>query len=203
MADGTGAAARKAYHHGDLRRSLIAATRALVEEKGAAGFSVAEAARRAGVSTAAPYRHFKDREEMLDAVAEDGFHRLSQRFSEAAAPFPVGSVDALTALGLAYVDFALAEPAVFRLMFAEHLNKSEAVCAAGEGCKGHLLCHVAARIGRAELDREVYAAALPLWTMVHGISFLRLEGKIGPEDATEDMPIEPILRDSIAKLLPG
>ncbi|WP_138468937.1 TetR/AcrR family transcriptional regulator [Poseidonocella sp. HB161398] len=199
MAAETGA--RKPYHHGDLRRALVDAARALVEEKGAAHFSVAQAARQAGVSSAAPYRHFRDREEMLDAVAGDGLARMAERFRLVAEGLELGSVEAVLRIGLAYIDFAVCEPAVFRLMFAELQEKSEETCAAGEACHMHLLCHVAARMGREEVDETVFAAALPLWTMVHGIAFLKLDGKFS-EDC---MPVElePILRNAVTRLLPG
>ncbi|WP_172331099.1 TetR/AcrR family transcriptional regulator [Mangrovicoccus sp. HB161399] len=194
-------AERKPYHHGDLKRVLVEASRALVSEKGAAQFSVAQAARQAGVSTAAPYRHFRDREEMLDAVARDGLERLAERFRLVTGGLELGSVEAILRIGLAYIDFAVGDPAVFRLMFAELQQKSDGTCDAGEACHMHLLCHVAARMGRAEVDEEVFAAGLPLWTMVHGIAFLKLDGKFG-EDC---MPValEPILRNAVERLLPG
>lgn len=195
---------KKPYHHGDLRHALVIATRQLVEERGAAHFSVAQAARQAGVSSAAPYRHFKDREDMLDAVAEDGLSRLADDFAQATAPWDTGSVDAVVALGTAYIAFAEREPSVFRLMFAEHQNQSEAVCCAGDSCKMHLLKQVAASMGLPEpdaedLDPNLIAQAFPFWALVHGISFLVMEGKVGEEGA--DVPLDTVLRASIVKLL--
>ncbi len=111
------APARAAYHHGDLRAQLIVAARELVETHGPDGFSVAEAARRAGVSSAAPYKHFKDRPEILRGVVAEAMDRLRTAMEAGAAAHPVGSMQAVAAVGLAYVNFARAEPGVFRLVF--------------------------------------------------------------------------------------
>ena len=82
---------RTSYHHGDLRAQLIAAVRDLVETHGPDGFSVAEAARRAGVSSAAPYKHFRDRPELLRAVAAEGMDRLRDAMEAGLARHPTGS----------------------------------------------------------------------------------------------------------------
>lgn len=169
---------KEAYHHGDLRAALVAATRALIEKKGPEGFSVAEAARAAGVSTAAPYRHFKDRTALMAAVSLDGKERLAEAFARAAAPHPPGSLAAIAAMGQAYVAFAVAQPGLFRLMFAAHDGEDEALQAAGERCFGQLLHHLALRMDSTPDDPAVQRAGLPLWTFVHGASFLTLEGKL-------------------------
>ncbi|MEM8555664.1 MAG: TetR/AcrR family transcriptional regulator [Pseudomonadota bacterium] len=190
---------KKPYHHGDLRHALIEAAKDLVETKGAAHFSVAQAARVAGVSSGAPYRHFKDRDEMLDAVAKDGLQRLAQRFVVAADPFEEGSVEAITAIGIAYVDFAKAQPGVFRLMFAELRSESDETCAAGEACKMQLLRHVGAHLGHDTIGDATHDAAFPLWTMVHGISFLMIDGKVPAEEL--DVPLDKMLSDCTRRLL--
>lgn len=192
-------APKRPYHHGDLRKALVEASRALVEERGAPHFSVAQAARAAGVSSAAPYRHFKDREELLGAVAEAGLLDLAQDFADAAAPHEPGSIDALTAIGMAYVAFARREPAIFRLMFAEHLSGSEGVCDAGKACKQHLLAHVAAHLRHDTVTEDTMRAAFPLWTMVHGLSFLMIDRTGRAEEL--DMPLEPMIRESTKRLL--
>jgi AcrR family transcriptional regulator len=112
------AASNLAHHHGDLRAQLIAAVRGLIETHGPDGFSVAEAARRAGVSAAAPNKHFKDRPEILRAVAGKAMDRLRQGVEGAAAQHPTGSLEAVAAIGQAYVDFARSGPGVFRLIFS-------------------------------------------------------------------------------------
>ncbi|MEM1362244.1 MAG: TetR/AcrR family transcriptional regulator [Pseudomonadota bacterium] len=176
-----------AYHHGDLRSQLVEATRQLVEEKGPSGFSVAEAARQAAVSSAAPYRHFKDRTAMLHAVAEAGMKRLTASFDEKSASLPEGSVEVIATLGCAYVDFAAQEPGVFRLIFAAHEETPESLEEAASECHGRLLRQVAMRIG-APIDSEATRlAARPLWMLVHGAAFLLIDGKLSAEAFSEEL----------------
>src|SRR6201996_5494872 len=101
------AARRDSYHHGDLKRALTSAALTLVAEKGPKGFTLTEAARRAGVSAAAPYRHFADKAELLAAVAEQGFRDLHTSLAAEAPSSPSARV---TALGRAYVRWAVAHP---------------------------------------------------------------------------------------------
>ena len=166
------------YHHGDLREALILAAHRLIAERGPEDFTLADACRLAGVSTAAPYRHFADRGALVEAVALRGFDLLSQRTRGARDRHPVGSIEAIVAMGQAYVRFAEAEPALFRLMFGRHK-----VCAAGsaptpEGgaCFNVLLEAVEsflAKHGRSACG--VMTLALPLWTIVHGTSSLSID----------------------------
>jgi AcrR family transcriptional regulator len=98
------AAEPKPYHHGDLRRALIDAARRLLEAEGPSALSLRAVAREAGVSPAAPYHHFKDKAELLEAVAQEGWAKLDERLGRAKSVAP--SQDAMTALGVAYVLFA-------------------------------------------------------------------------------------------------
>ncbi|MDU8944992.1 TetR/AcrR family transcriptional regulator [Ovoidimarina sediminis] len=184
--------AKTRYHHGDLRQQLITATRALVEEKGPDGFSVSEACRAAGVSTAAPYKHFQDRTEILQAVAMEGFGEMTEAFHLALKDKPEGSLAAIAAIGIAYVRFAEANPEVFRMMFA-FKDKTEAMEASGMGCYGVLLGQIAAYLGQDEIDEAVLALGFPLWTFVHGLSFLSIDGKCETGKAVltmEEMVVE-------------
>src|SRR5271154_2770181 len=115
---------RDTYHHGDLKRALTDAALALVREKGPKGFSLSEAARRAGVSVAAPYRHFADKAELLAAVAEEGFIQLHEALSAAgaAAPNPKNRV---IQLGRAYVGWAVAHPDYYQSMFGAEMVKRD------------------------------------------------------------------------------
>ena len=110
-----------AYHHGNLKEALIQAARELIAEKGPAGFTFADAARSAGVSAAAPYRHFRDREALLADVAREGFQRFEAMLS---AGWAGGKPDLLTAfhnIGKAYLSFARSEPAYYAAMFESGL----------------------------------------------------------------------------------
>lgn len=172
-------AARSGYHHGDLRAQLIAAVRELVEAHGPDGFSIAEAARRAGVSSAAPYKHFRDRPEILRGVASEGMDRLRAAMETRAAAHPRGTLEAVAAVGAAYVDFARAEPGVFRLVFGlteGHENDPD-LLAKGSGCFGVVVQAVADRFGAGTDDPEVRRLAYILWSFVHGHSFLNIDMK--------------------------
>ncbi|MGP9790387.1 TetR/AcrR family transcriptional regulator [Roseinatronobacter sp. NSM] len=167
------------YHHGDLRAQLIAAVRELVETHGPDGFSVAEAARRAGVSSAAPYKHFKDRPEILRGVVSEAMDRLRAAMEAGAAAHPVGSLEAVAAIGLAYVDFARTEPGVFRLVFGltEGHENAPDLQVKGEGCFGVVVLAAAACLGLPPNTPEVQRRAYMLWSFVHGHSFLHIDMK--------------------------
>ena len=102
---------RRGYHHGNLREALVEAALRLITEKGPAGFTIAEAARLAGVSPAAPYRHFRDAEALLAEVALRGFERFSAALTAAGNANRADSVRAFEAMGAAYLTFARREPA--------------------------------------------------------------------------------------------
>ena len=114
---GHGRGGRRSYHHGNLREALVSAALDLIASKGPAGFTFAEAARQAGVSAAAPYRHFRDRDALMADVAKRGFERFEARLTAAwdeGRPSPLTAFDRL---GKAYLAFARSEPAYFSAMF--------------------------------------------------------------------------------------
>jgi AcrR family transcriptional regulator len=109
------------YHHGDLRRALLAAGLSVLERRGPAQVGLREVARVAGVSHTAPYRHFDSREALLAALATDGFEALDVAMAQAAEGR--SGYERLRALGVAYIAFARARPAVYLLMFGPELEK--------------------------------------------------------------------------------
>ncbi len=113
---------RRGYHHGDLKNALIDAARRLIAERGANGFTMAEAARLAGVSASAPYRHFADRDALLQDVAADGFGTFADRLEAAWSDPSLTPLRALDAQGRAYLAFARDEPASFTAMFESGLD---------------------------------------------------------------------------------
>jgi len=183
---------RDSYHHGDLKRALTSAALALVAEKGPKGFTLTEAARRAGVSTAAPYRHFADKAELLAAVAEQGFRELHADLA-AAADHATDPKDRVVELGRAYVRWAVAHPDHYQVMFgAESLKADQpSLAEAAEQAFGDLLdamtiCQQAG-IVQGDDPREV---AAPLWSLVHGIASLAIGGHlraVGIAQAPEEM----------------
>lgn len=186
---------RGTYHHGDLRSQLIEATRVLVEEKGPDHFSVSEACRRAGVSTAAPYKHFKDKEEMLRAVAVAGMRRQRDQLLAELAGYPVGTLGRIVAMGRVYIRFAVNEPGVFRLMFGlseNHAEHSELI-ETGDNTYAVVQQEVARYHGSEEVTPQDAHQAFLLWSFVHGLSFLTIDGKLAEKKLSFDL--EDVLED--------
>ena len=117
------ACAVRPYHHGDLSRALVAAGRRILEAEGPAALSLRAVAREAGVSPAAPYHHFKDKSELLDAVAEEGWRELGDAIAKGRASATEPRL-ALSEIGVAYVCFARKNPALYRLMYHAACNRA-------------------------------------------------------------------------------
>ena len=153
------------YHHGDLRAALVQAAEEILEEQGLAALSLREAARRAGVSHNAPYRHFPDRDSLLAELAAEGFRRLGAELAAHSG----------REMGEAYVRFALAQPERFRLMFGAQLrhDRHPALHEAAQQTYGALVA--AFRKDGAIADPEKAAAGA--WSLVHGLAHLLLAGQ--------------------------
>ena len=169
---------KKRFHHGDLREALIAATRALLFEHGPDGFTLADACRRAGVTTAAPYKHFRDKQEILEEIVLRGFEELTAAIAKAVAEGGPGTIAGITAMGSSYVDFAVAQPALFRLMFGHkpEIMKVSQVDQIGRQCLKNVMEEVAAYSRKHGHAADAEKIALRLWTFVHGASSLQLDG---------------------------
>lgn len=178
------------YHHGDLAAGLIEAARLLVEEKGAERLTMSDASRAAGVSTAAPYRYFADKDALLDAIASDGMERHRKAMQDASDAHPLGSEAAVAAIGLAYIRFATQERGVFKLMFSlTHTHGQNAgLLQKGRETFGVLLRHLAHRFGAPADDPSILARGLKLWTFVHGLSFLLIDDKVSAMQIPLDLP---------------
>lgn len=171
----------------DLRGDLLRASRALLEEGGVAALSLREVARRAGCTHQAPYHHFEDRETLLATLVAEGFETLAQRLRAANDLAPLeGPRAVLIASGRAYVDFALSQPGVFRIMFRPDVCnplRFQTVLDAGGRA-------------RAELDRlttiahghhATQAKADILWAHVHGLACLLIDGPLGMASDSEHL----------------
>ncbi|MGO9385528.1 MAG: TetR/AcrR family transcriptional regulator [Mycobacterium sp.] len=183
MAPKTTAARRGSYHHGDLKRALTSAALSLVAEKGPKGFTLTEAARRAGVSAAAPYRHFADKAELLATVAEQGFRDLHAELAAAADATPEPK-DRVVELGRVYVRWAIAHPDHYQVMFGAENVKADhpSLEAAAEQAFGDLLdaitrCREAGIAGIVE-GQDPREMAAPLWSLVHGVASLAIGGEL-------------------------
>jgi AcrR family transcriptional regulator len=179
---------KKKYHHGDLREQLLGAVRQLVETHGADRFSVSEASRLAGVSSAAPYKHFKDRHDILRGVSLLAMMRLRASMQVAADAYPAKDPRRIAALGQSYVDFAKSEPGIFRMMFGQTEGHAEDPDLARAGDETNALVEqvVAEHLDAEPDDPEVKLRAYALWCFVHGHSFLCLDSKLPGEMSAVD-----------------
>jgi AcrR family transcriptional regulator len=182
---------RRGYHHGNLREALVEAARRLIEEKGPLGFTIAEAARAAGVSPAAPYRHFKGREDLVEAVALRGFEMFADRLERATEGGEAAPLAAFSAAGSAYLDFARQEPGYYVAMFESGVS-----IAANPDLK-----RAADRaMGVLRLAAERLAAHLPpgrrppagmvanhIWAFSHGVVELFARGRPRAPYSAEEM----------------
>ncbi|MBI2527927.1 MAG: TetR/AcrR family transcriptional regulator [Candidatus Rokubacteria bacterium] len=175
---------RKSYHHGDLRRALLDAARELVQTAGAEALTLRAAARLAGVSQAAPYRHFADKRTLLAAVAEEGFRALTEAMRQATAMQSGDPLSRFRALGLSYVGFAVDHPAHFRVMFGRETADKAAHPGLREAAEETfaVLVDALTECQRAGLARPGDPAELAIsaWAAVHGLSALLLDGQLGP-----------------------
>ena len=175
---------RPAYHHGALRDALVDAALEVVRDEGADALSLRAIARRAGVSSGAPYRHFEDRGALLRAVAKVGYERLDRALTRTSrAHRESSSLEHVQELGVTYVRFAAREPHLFRLMFAParyDLRGDEEV----DALRRRVATHLPNALGRVQADGYGADASLEeltelAWALVHGVAWLHLDGVLG------------------------
>jgi len=178
---------RRSYHHGNLRQTLLEASLNLIREVGASAFTLREVARRAGVSHNAPYRHFRDKEDLLAALAAEGFDRLTAAMTEAAKS-ATNALNRFRASGRGYVEFALHYPQHFAVMFEVpwrydlHPQMQEA----GARAFGTLIRYVAECQAENILPPgDPQPFALLAWSMVHGVAKLAITGRLPMSDSTD------------------
>lgn len=159
----------RAYHHGDLRNALRDAARAILEEEGLGGLSLRAVARRAGVSHAAPYRHYQNHETLLVELAVEGFAELQSEISVAGTGPGLVS-DRISDIGAAYMRFVARRPALARLMFGAQLPNRDGFPALADGADA-----IGVEIGNALGDT---ALGLAVWAAIHGLAMLVLENVI-------------------------
>jgi AcrR family transcriptional regulator len=166
----------RGYHHGNLKEALIRAALELIAQKGPAGFTFAEAARWAGVSPAAPYRHFRDRDELLVDVARRGFDQFEVTLSRA---WDGGRPDAFAAfdrVGKAYLRFAKSEPAYYSAMFEAGIPPDASPGLRDAGQRAFAVLRTATEqlvAGRPTQQRPpILMMTLHIWALAHGIASL-------------------------------
>jgi AcrR family transcriptional regulator len=181
----------RGYHHGNLKEALVRAALDLIREKGPAGFTFAEAARSAGVSPAAPYRHFRDRDELLADVARRGFEQFEAALGKAwdeGRPDPIAAFDRL---GRAYLDFAKREPAFYSAMFEAGVPPESSPELRAAGDRAFAVLRNASEILVARIPAgerpPALMVALHMWSMTHGIASLFGRG----DSARRTLPMSP------------
>lgn len=186
-------AEERAYHHGDLRAALVSIARELVRASGTEGWSMREAARRAGVSQAAPYRHFVDKQALLDAVGAAAYVELERRYRDALGA-NADPDDEVLVVARAYLRFAFEEPRLFRLIFS-----SPRLHGSPEAKSSYLVFE---RTVRSAQERTVLPAgstavlAHVVWSAVHGVADLVLSGSFGRRHGRDvaERTLEALLR---------
>lgn len=175
----------KSYHHGDLRAALLGAGLKALATTAVEDISLRQIARDVGVSATAVYRHFPDKRALLSAMADAGIEQLAQEQQRAAQA--AGEATAFAATGRAYVRFALAHPALFRLIFAYTCPRGETVF--GNSLAARMLQEFSTRYTASE--DEARLLVIQAWSVVHGLAMLMLDGQLPPDDAMIDQVIDP------------
>jgi AcrR family transcriptional regulator len=181
----------RGYHHGNLKEALLRAALELIAKKGPGGFTFAEAARWAGVSPAAPYRHFRDRDELLSSVALRGFVQFEKALSKAWDDGRPDVFAALDRLGKAYLDFARKEPAYYSAMFEAGVPLAENPELRDAGDRAFSVLRAAADKLCTEMPPRgrppALMVALHIWAVAHGIASLFGRG----DAARRSLPMSP------------
>jgi AcrR family transcriptional regulator len=176
--------AAAAYHHGNLRVALLEAAGELLERQGPASLSLRAVARQLGVSHNAPYRHFASRDDLLGALATEGFRALAKATARA-RDAATADDDALNWMGLAYIDFALKNPARYRLMFGGAKGQSAELAESAKASFMQLQGPASGtRFGESPL------AAVRAWAFLHGIADLLLDRQINATLMDGRTPLE-------------
>lgn len=179
---------RETYHHGALRAALLEGAREMLSERGPVGFSLNALARRLGVSTAAPYRHFADRDALLDALADEGYLVFGAAL-EAAVAAGDDPRDRILRIGVAYLQFAADHPAVFEIMFRDRQGRPHEV---GPPTFQPVVDTVEEAREAGVLPSELSTLVLSrnIWATAHGLAVLSAQGglsKLGLADTREQL----------------
>jgi AcrR family transcriptional regulator len=196
----------KPYHHGDLRHALIQAGLEMLSEGGAAALDLRKVARKAGVSHAAPYRHFADKQALVAAINEEGFRQLAERIQSTLREAPGDPFEQLQAIARAYVQFAQEHPWLMREMFSGLTVEREAFPDLHTASKAVFVSYVeVVKRGQEQgsiIDGDPRALAGVLWSLLHGVAMLTIENQMRPYTDGPD-GAERVTRFSIQMLYEG
>lgn len=174
---------RKTYHHGDLRNALLKAAREVLEERGPSFLGLREVSRRVGVSAPSAYHHFPSRDALALGLAEQGAMEMAQCLAVA----PGAGNDALLPYGEAYVAFARANPALYRLMFGEGFPEVSQYSRAVRDLRQRSFEIMKLSLEKRLPEAQLPIAALFLWALVHGLGLLLIDGQIEASPAPKDL----------------
>lgn len=186
------------YHHGDLRKALMAAAEAELGERGIEAFSLRSVAKRAGVSHAAPAHHFGDVNRLLTALATEGFRQFLAAQSAREAAAAPDAASQMVAAGLGYIDFAMQRPALFRLLWGSRRpDFTDADLAeASRASYQHLVDQIGAAGGRTIADETA------VWAIAHGLADLLCAGRMSGIGALAPPQRDRVLADILRRALP-
>lgn len=182
-------AAGRRYHHGDLRRAIIDTAMQMLQEGEGWQFTLREVARRAGVSHAAPYKHFSDKAALLGEIALEGFDLLRKTLAAARAGAVGNAAETLAATAQSYLAFGGAHPALYRLMFGGELTNASAVHLNPRALGAFEIVIEILEEGQATgvfRKRPARGQAAACWAQLHGLSMLMLDGMLLPEKVGEN-----------------
>ncbi len=181
----------KSYHHGQLREAILAAATEMLAKEGPNELSLREVARRAGVSHGAPYHHFATKQDLLTALAVQGFVDLDATMAEAQGIAPATARDQLLAAGIGYVLFALKHRAVFKLMFSREYAPAEGHRRSADPLSQSAYARLVSALqqhreslGQPVDEIEILLDAASAWATVHGLATLFIDGQL------EQVPVE-------------
>lgn len=200
----TAAAQPKRYHHGNLRDTLIIAAAQLIEENASVDFAMIDAARRAGVSSAAPYRHFKDKDALLEAVGQLAFLGLTEAVQHVAKGHSKGSEEVITAIGKAYIGYVTEHRAFYDLMWGDMgLRAFEAadieIKTSGFYVLVDAVHHWCDTTGLSEYNAQ--ELAVKLWAMAHGLACLAMNQQL--DKFLPEVDVYSLLESSTRTFLEG
>jgi AcrR family transcriptional regulator len=172
----------KKYHHGDLKNALIEAGAEILSKEGVSGLSLRKVASRAGVSHAAPYAHFTDKQALIAAISTEGYRRLYEKFVRVVEHYPRDPLRQFVEVAWTYVEFARSDPDYFKVTFSSVIEKEKDFSAFVEmtGKNFRLLVDIVEKCQMARVLKPGPAdmLAVSVWSLVHGFASLLIEGQI-------------------------
>jgi AcrR family transcriptional regulator len=199
-------AAKKIYKSGELRISLLKTASEIISKEGIKKLTMRALSKQVGVSRTAPYRHFENKEALLLAIAEEGFNELTIRYQKINRDTSLDSLSRLQNIGLAYIEYAIKNPGAFRLMFGQEITqhqRSEKLCSDARETFSEYLAAVKALQDEKNItisDHSILANYL--WSIVHGLAVLLLDGQIQIKGENYGLPTllcgeEPNIMDDV------